>query len=146
MKSLTLTLLLTLAAAALSPAASSPEQEVRAAMAAFAKAVLNPDKAALEKLLGDQLLYSHSNASLETKADVIKVIAVDRSTTYKAWEYAPDTKVVINGDTAIVRGNITLTNTPKGEAERTLKLSVLQVWKKQGGGWQMIGRQSTRLP
>ena len=139
------TFALLLAAAAGRAAAS--EQEVRAAMADFSKAMVSADKAALERLLDDKLVYSHSNAKLESKADVIRVIAVEKNPVYQALEYAPDTQVLMHGPgTAVVRGNVTVKNTPKGGAPTTLQLNVLQVWVKGKGGWKRAARQSTRLP
>lgn len=139
------TFALLLAAAAGRAAAS--EQEVRAAMADFSKAMVAADKSALDRLLDPQVVYSHSNARLESKADVIEAIAVKKDPVYQALEYAPDTKVIMHGpNTAVVRGNVTIKNTPKGGAPTTLQLSVLQVWLKSKGAWKLAARQSTRLP
>lgn len=127
--------------------AAASEQEVRSAMADFSKAMVAADKTALERLLDDKVVYSHSNARLENKADVIQSIAVKKDPVYQALEYAPDTQVIMHGPgTAVVRGNVTVKNTPKGGAPTTLQLSVLQVWVKGKGGWKLAARQSTRLP
>ncbi|MEK7753232.1 MAG: nuclear transport factor 2 family protein, partial [Acidobacteriota bacterium] len=58
--------------------ASGQEPEVRAAERAWAKAITTNDAAALDKLLGDQLIYAHSTGIVDTKKDYIAKIASGR--------------------------------------------------------------------
>ena len=50
---------------------SKADQEVLAAMDAYKEAMIHKDGAALDKLLSNDLTYTHSGGQLETKADVI---------------------------------------------------------------------------
>jgi ketosteroid isomerase-like protein len=106
----------------------------------FAEAVLKKDKAVLSKLMADSVLYSHSNAKVETKAEAIKAF---EDATYKKFEYGPQ-KIQFYGNTAVVRGDVEIIN--PATQPGPLKLNILQVWVKQGKDWQMVARQSTRLP
>jgi len=118
------------------------EQAVRAAMDQFAKAVLGRDKATLEKLMGDGILYSHSNAKLDTKASFISDV-MNETPKYEAFGYG-DTTIKIYGNTAVVRGRITVKDVVNGE-HRTIELNAMQIWLKAPHGWTMVGRQATRL-
>ena len=115
------------------------DQAVRDAMASYAQAMLKSDTAALGKLFGDKIMYSHSNAKLENKAEAIAAVGKDK---YAAFDFS-DMNVESHGKMAVVRCNVLVKNStnPAG-----LKLSVLHVWEKSPAGWQMVARQSTRYP
>ncbi|MEO8593553.1 MAG: nuclear transport factor 2 family protein [Candidatus Solibacter sp.] len=130
--------LLIFATVAILPAAD-PKAEVLAAMESWRTATLKKDGAALEKLLHPDLLYSHSDGRTETKADILK--ALPNLGEIKFGE----STVRIFGNTALIKGPVSITNngtTPPS----TLNLSILQVWLKGKGGWQLVGRHSNRLP
>lgn len=125
------------------PAANAKaEAAVRAAMDQFAKAVLAKDKGTLEKLMGDAILYSHSNGKLDTKASFINDV-MNETPKYEGFAYG-DTKILIYGNTAVVRGAITVKDVLNGQ-RRTIELNALQIWVEKGGHWTMVARQSTRL-
>src|SRR3954466_10677895 len=75
------------------------EKAVLAAEQQYADAMVKRDAAVLEKLLGDDLSYTHSNAMMETKADVMKGITSGK-TNYKAIEFKTS-KVRQYGNTVI---------------------------------------------
>jgi len=118
------------------------EQAVKAAMDQFAKAVLTKDKATLEKLMADSIMYSHSNANLDTKQSFITNV-MNETPKYEGFDYG-ESKTLIYGNTAIVRGKITVKDFQNGQ-RRTIELNAMQIWLKSGSGWTMIARQSTRL-
>jgi hypothetical protein len=62
---------------------------------------------------------------------------------YEGFDYG-ESKTVIYGNTAIVRGKITVKDLLEGK-RRTIELNVMQVWLKNGSGWTLVGRQSMRL-
>ena len=64
--------------------------------------------------------------------------------TYKAIDMK-DTTYRVFGKTVLVLTNMTVKNAQNGE-DRTIPLSVLMVWVKEQGRWQLVARQSTRLP
>ena len=122
------------------PPKPADEKAVLAAEKQLAAAMMKQDAAALEKLLGDDLSYTHSAALTETKAQVIEVIKSGK-TKYESIEYS-DTKVRQYGDVVVTNHKMNIKNpgTPVN------KLYVTFVWAKQSGGWQLVNRQATRLP
>ena len=130
---------LTLAAAQPDPKAT---KEVLAAHEAFRQAMLKKDGAALQKLLHPDLTYSHSNARLQDKADLIKTTTAG-PTTIAAMDYS-DAKVRVYGKTALIRANLDIRNVTDGKST-TSHLNVLHVWLKGPGGWQLVGRQSSTV-
>ena len=135
MKPLLLTALV-LALSSFGLAETADEAAVRAAHEAFVKAAKAGDGAALGKLLADGLQYSHSSAKLETKAEAIA--ALEKS--HGNFEVHSQT-IHVYGKVATVRAKVT-----SHGATGDTPLSMLQVWVKNGKDWQMVERQTTRLP
>ena len=104
------------------------------------------DFAALERLLADDLVYTHSSGAVDTKAAYIDAL---RSGKTKYLRITPeDLKVRTLGDLVLIHGRgqfvlEALVNGQKGE--NPLHLSFLDVWQKKNGKWQMIAWQSTRI-
>lgn len=122
---------------------SKTEKEVLAAMDAWKLATMHKDRAALDRLLHEDLTYSHSSTKNESKADVIQSVTTGK-TTVDAIEFA-DTTVRVYGNTALVKGNVTIRNSADGKST-TANLNILHVWVKGPKGWQLVARQATRLP
>jgi ketosteroid isomerase-like protein len=108
-------------------------------MESWKQAILKKDAAALDRLLHPDLTYSHSDARTESKADILK--ALPNTQSIKIGE----SSVRVYGNTALVKGPMDFVNITNG-APATINLSVLQVWLKGPKGWQLVARQSTRLP
>ena len=121
---------------------SKGEKEVLAAMDSWKQATMKKDKAALEKLLHEDLSYTHSSGKNETKADVIKSVTTGPSTV-EAITFTNNT-VRVYGNTALVKGKVDITNKTDGKAT-TANLDILHVWLKGSQGWQLVGRQAVRL-
>ncbi|MBI4907807.1 MAG: nuclear transport factor 2 family protein [Acidobacteria bacterium] len=122
-------------------AASADEQAVRAAMEKFNEASRKGDGATLEKLIHPDIVYSHSNAKEETKAEAIAALVKSKNN----FEFQPGWTVKVYGNTAILRVKAVAKSMNNGQPTTT-PLSMLLVWIKVGNGWQMVGRQTTRLP
>ena len=131
------TLLALFAAAALLSAAS-PEDAVKQAEQSFAKAIVAKDLATLEKLLGDDLSYNHSDGRHDTKATYIDNLKTGKQK-YEKAEPA-DLSVKIYGNTAVLTGVL------KVVTDRPISLSILHVYVKRGSQWQLVAHQSARLP
>jgi ketosteroid isomerase-like protein len=136
-----------LLAAAILPAATldpKDEKSVMATLEAMKQATIKKDVAALEKIYHPDLTYSHSSAMLQTKADVLKDVAgpnVIESMTFH------DTTIRVYGNVALVRGVNELRNGAPS-AVHDNHLNILWVLLKGPGphGWQIVARQTTRLP
>ena len=122
---------------------SSDEATVDAAVQALVKAMLQADKAGLDRLVADQLSYGHSSGLVETKAQFIDVIA-NKKTTYKTISLS-EPSMAIAGDNAIVRHIFTNTTETAGKTA-TISVGILQVWQRSDGAWRLLARQAFRLP
>jgi hypothetical protein len=104
------------------------------------------DFAALERLLADDLVYTHSSGAVDTKAAYIESLRSGKS---KYLRITPeDLKVRAIGDLVLIhgRGQFVLEAMVNGQkGENPLYLSFLDVWQKKNGKWQMIAWQSTRI-
>jgi ketosteroid isomerase-like protein len=131
--------LLVFVAAAASLSAADPKTDVLASIETWKQAILKKDAKALEPLLHPDLLYSHSDGRTETKADILKSMPNTQSIKFA------EQNVRVYGDTVLVKGNAEFVNNTATGGTTTLNLSLLQVWIKTPKGWQLVGRQSTRL-
>jgi len=138
MKTLILMVLSGVLLTAAPPVSNSDKEEVLAAMDAYKNAMLHKDRAALAKLVSDDIMYVHSSGTkYETKADLLKF-----NSSYENIIFFPDTTVRIHGKVALVTGKADFVHT----ATNISHIHVLHVWEKGPHGWQMIARQATKLP
>lgn len=107
------------------------------------KAMIAMDFDGLAALLGDNLVYTHSSASVDTKASYIQGIR-DGKFVYKTSRRTGEA-VQLYGDTAIVTGEVRLDILSKG-APRVVNSRFIDVWHKGAAGWQMVAWQSTPIP
>lgn len=136
-------LLMLLCASAILAPAYTHESDVQAAMTQLQTAMIKKDRPTLEKLVAENITYSHSNGNVENKKQMIDAI-LSPDMVYHSLDLA-DATYHTYGNTVLVRSKLTVTNSQKGE-RKTLPLSVLFVWVKEKGNWQLAARQSTRLP
>jgi hypothetical protein len=116
------------------------EQDVRAALARFHAAAQVGDAAALDALLSADLMYSHSNAKVENKAECIAAL-VRSNIDFRPRQ--PAAVVVFSGGAcAMVHGQIDAHN-PGGVI---VPLHFMMMWVKSGEQWLLVGRHTTRLP
>ena len=123
-------------------AQSKDEKEVLAIVESFRQAMMNADRATLEKIAAPELVYVHSSGLLEDKASFVNNIA-NRKFEFKKIEY-PDVTVKITGPNAVVRHKIT-GDTANDGVPATVNIGVLLVFQKQKGEWNLIARQAYKL-
>lgn len=120
----------------------TPEEALAAERARYAAQTAN-DFGAMERLFGDDLVYIHSNALVDTKASYIESM---RSGAVRYRTMTPgETRVRCYGGLAIITGTTSLAVTVQGE-DRTLDLAFHAIWARRAGGLQFVSWQSTRLP
>jgi hypothetical protein len=124
-------------------AQASEESAVNAAVEALTKAMLQADKAELERLVADQLSYGHSSGLVETKSQFVDVIA-SKKTIYKTITLS-EPSTAIAGVNAIVRHIFSNTTETNGKTA-SISVGILQVWQKQDGAWRLLARQAFKLP
>jgi hypothetical protein len=129
---------------ALAAAAAEPKPDVKAAVLAaeqkWVDAVIHGDGSMLEKLMASDILYTHSSATTQTRAEFIKA-ATSGSTKYTAIDFS-DVVVRQYGRTVVITHKATFKTVQNGESH----LFVGEVWAEQNGDWQMVSRQATKLP
>jgi ketosteroid isomerase-like protein len=119
------------------------EAEVIAAEQSRVTALIQDDFAALDRLLSDDLTYTHSNALVDSKAQYIESLRSGRLK-YKALDHEQQ-HVRVYGDTAVLTGLTRVYSIYQGQEGRpTLRFTIVYV--KKSGRWQMAAWQSTRVP
>ena len=108
-------------------------------------AMVKADRAALEKILADDLTYTHSNALFESKEQFIKSVTGGTIDYVSVVPSEPDWKVRVNGNTAIVNG-VAAVNVIDHGKDLKIKLRYTTVHTNRGGTWQLQAWQSTRFP
>ena len=106
-------------------------------------AMIAGDESTLDRILADDLIYTHSTARVETKAEFIGNVTSGR-TRYVSFERY-DVNIRDYGDTAVVTGHAKLQVTA---SDRDLEFQVrfLDVYCRLNGSWQMVAWQSTKIP
>ena len=107
------------------------------------KAMCDSDAAALQELLADSLVYTHSYGGADSKASYMDGI---RS---KKWQYKklerPKENIEVYGDSCVVvTGQVRIELVAEGKP-KTLNSAYTDVWVKGAKGWQMVAWQSTPL-
>jgi ketosteroid isomerase-like protein len=107
------------------------------------QAMIDADMAALDQLLADSLVYTHSYGGSDSKATYLEGV---RS---KRWVYRkverPVENIQVHGDCAVITGQSRIELVAEGKP-KTLNSAYTNVWIKGPKGWQMIAWQSTPLP
>jgi len=135
------TLVLLAASSALAFAADSDPIQQRERE--FGKALAANDVAALDKLISDDLLYTHSGSNTDTKATYMDGLK-SGTLKYSTFEY-DKLESKMYGNTALVFGVVHVKSISKGTPGES-HLRILHVWVKQKGTWQLVAHQSTKLP
>ena len=123
-------------------AQSADEIKVTETMETLRKAMIDPDKAILDKILHEDLSYGHSSGSLETRAMFIESLTSNNSD-FKTMNLTEQTVKVV-GKTAIVRHKLFAETANKGVAS-TAKLNVLLIFMKVKGEWKLLARQAAKI-
>ena len=118
------------------------ESEIRDLERQRFRAMETVDVATLDRILSDDLIYTHANGLQQTKAELIGVIG---SGDFKYESITPgDIRVRIYNETAVVTGRASM-KIKSGAGEQVFKLCYLDVYVKQDGRWQMVAWQSSRF-
>jgi Domain of unknown function (DUF4440) len=120
------------------------EKAIMATLEDMGQATIKKDTATLDKIYHPDLTYSHSSAMLQDKAAVLKSLQgkmVTESVTFH------DNTIRIFGNTALIRGGTEIRNGAPGALVDN-HLNILYVMLRGPGphGWQIVARQTTRLP
>ena len=108
-------------------------------------AMIKGDRPALEKLLADDLTYTHSSALFETKEQFIKSVTSGNIDYVSIVPSESDWKVRVNGNTAIVNG-VAAVNVIDTGKDLKIKIRYTTIHTNRGGNWQLQAWQATRFP
>jgi ketosteroid isomerase-like protein len=117
--------------------------QIRALEARRYEAATAGDVAALDELFAADLVYTHSDASPDSKQSYLEKLA----TGY--FKYGPishpEHSIVVHGDCALVFGDM------RGEVQiggsvRVLNSRSLAVWVRENGNWVLLAFQPTKYP
>jgi len=106
-------------------------------------AMTRGDLAELNKILADDLVYTHSSGLVEGKKEFIASLQ-SGNLKYVSIQNE-EKKARIYGTVALVNGRAKVTISARGQ-EQSFVLRYLDVYAKRDGKWQMVAWQSTRLP
>ena len=123
-------------------ATSATEQEIIKLEQTVTDAQFKKDRAALERLLADDYLYTHSNGSVLNKTQEIAE-SMSSDVQWTDSKFA-DLKVRIFGDVAVLTGRQTIQGTAKGYVPGPRRIT--DIFVKRNGRWQYVGGQSTLEP
>ncbi len=107
------------------------------------QAMCKQDIATLESILGDDLIYTHSSARVDTKASLIGNMQ-SGSTVYTSLE-ASDVEAQDLG-TAVVLTGVARVGVNAGGKPLSFGIRFVNVYANRGGSWQMVTWQSTKTP
>ncbi len=107
---------------------------------AWKVAVLKGDRGALDKLLAEDLSYTHSSGKTQTKEQFIHD-ATGGGTTYKSIDFE-NTKLREYGTVVVITHSAVINTVQTGSSH----LYLTEVWAREGGNWQLASRQATKLP
>jgi ketosteroid isomerase-like protein len=106
-------------------------------------AMAEKDVAALNTLIADDLIYTHSSARIDTKQSLIGNME-SGSTVYNSVEPS-DVKAQDLGSAVVLTGVARIRVTSGGKPN-AFSVRFTDVYANRGGKWQMVTWQSTRLP
>jgi ketosteroid isomerase-like protein len=124
-------------------AQTKDEAAVAQAVETLRKAMIDGNKAGLEKITAPALSYGHSSGTIEDRAAFVGNISSGKSD-FVTMDLSAQT-IAVTGQTAIVRHTLSA-QTNDGGKPGTVNLYVMLVFGKEGGQWKLVGRQAVKIP
>jgi len=128
----------------MSTAGKAEQQVLQAEKDRFA-AMVKVDEAALNKLLSDDLTYTHSSALLQNKKEFVDSLKGGAIKYVAITPAEADWKVRIIGNVAIVNGAAAVHVIDHGN-DLTFKIRYTNVHSNRAGSWQMVAWEATKFP
>jgi hypothetical protein len=143
MKKISISVLLCMLITGISLAQSKEEKEVSAAVDFLRKAMLDGDKASLDKIAAPELSYGHSQGTIEDKAAFIDALVSGRND-FVTIELSEQTIKLVGKDLALVRHKLKA-QTNNGGTAGTANIGILLIFQRQKGEWKLLARQAFKL-
>lgn len=122
-------------------AQTKEEKEIADVTEQLRQAMLNGDKAVLEKLTAEKLSYGHSGGHIDDKKEFVEKLSSGASD-FVTLDLTEQT-ISISGKVAIVRHTLNA-KTNDGGKPGEAHLKVMLIWQKQKGGWKLLARQAIK--
>jgi ketosteroid isomerase-like protein len=107
------------------------------------RAMVDGDTGALDELLSDDVIYTHSNASVDTKAAYLERLRTG-DLVYHSLEHTTDS-VVTRPGVVIIGGTMSGSIHLHGVA-KSLNSRIVAVWVAEDGRWRLAAFQPTPVP
>jgi len=127
----------------LGPAQAGIVAAVQAADDERVAAILAADPARLDAIFSDQLRYTHSTGKVDTKPSFTKAL-VSHETVYESCEYLQRDFHLASADIVLMTGRMMIKARSTGGSFAS-EVSLLAVWRLEGGKWRFLAWQSARL-
>jgi len=124
--------------------AAVEQQVIQADKDRFA-AMIKVDEATLNKLISDDVVYTHSTAMVQTKKEFVDALKDGGIKYISMTASMPDVKVKVIGNIALVTGAAAVHVFDHG-AEKNIRIRYTEVHSKASGSWQLLAWQSTLIP
>ena len=125
------------------PDTAEVEDEVLLVQADRFRAMVEVDVEALESILSNDLVYTHTTGTSETKAEFLSSLQ-SQGIEYHSIE-PTDLQVRSYDSTAVVTG-ISAMKVSAGENNFSFSIRFIEVYENDEGSWRLVSWQSTRLP
>jgi ketosteroid isomerase-like protein len=105
-------------------------------------AMAEKDVSKLDRIIADDLIYTHSSARVDTKKTLIGAME-SGTTVYTAVE--PSDVVAQDLGDAVVLTGVAAISVNSGGVPNSFRVRFVDVYANRGGQWQMVTWQSTKL-
>jgi uncharacterized protein DUF4440 len=105
-------------------------------------ATAEKDVSKLDRIIADDLIYTHSSARVDTKKTLIGAME-SGATVYTAVE--PSDVVAQDLGDAVVLTGVAAISVKSGGVPNSFRVRFVDVYANRGGQWQMVTWQSTKL-
>ena len=123
--------------------AQSREETLKQLEDSRCQAMIAADVDSLDRLLSEDLIWTHGSGSVDDKKALLNRIA-EKSTVYLTVERMEE-KYLFTKNTSLATGIAEMNVTLNGEV-RKLRNRYLDVWFLTNGAWRLVAWQSTPLP
>lgn len=106
-------------------------------------AMVDADLDALDELLSDDVMYAHSDATVDSKASYLELL---RNGTLVYHSLKHRTETVVSRPGVVVVGGTMSGSIHMHGAAKTLNSRVAAVWVAEGDRWRLLAFQPTRVP
>ncbi len=120
------------------------KEEVAKAVNEFTQAVVNADEAKFNALLSEDLVFGHSNGSVQDKKAFIQEIVSLKPFDYQSVE-VHEQEIQISGKVGVVRHIYAAKAKNQSNQTVDIRIGVMMVWVKNKSKWQLLSRQAYKL-